>query len=132
MAGHTPPGNPATDFTLRTAGYLDGRAAFRRALTSELAKRKPADREAFVFVHGYNTCFPEALHRFTQVVHDAKAPVVPVLFTWASRGSVADYVYDVNSAQIARTMHWNRSCATLLPRERGGSTFSPIPWARTC
>ncbi|WP_107991449.1 alpha/beta hydrolase [Breoghania corrubedonensis] len=97
-----PPGDPATDFTLRGAAYIKDRAAFKSALNSELAKRKPADREAFVFVHGYNTRFAEALYRFTQVVHDSRAPVVPVLFTWASRGSVTDYVYDMNSAQIAR------------------------------
>ena len=97
-----PPGDPATDFTLRGAGYLKSETAFKAALESELAKRKPADREAFVFVHGYNTRFAEALYRFTQVVHDAKAPIVPVLFTWASRGELTDYVYDMNSAQIAR------------------------------
>ncbi|MEI2387178.1 alpha/beta fold hydrolase [Breoghania sp. JC706] len=97
-----PPGDPAKDFTLRSAGYLEGRQAFKAALEGELAKRKPADREAFVFVHGYNTRFSEALYRFTQVAHDSRARVVPILFTWASRGSVTDYVYDMNSAQIAR------------------------------
>lgn len=97
-----PPGDPAKDFTLRAAGYLNDENAFRAALTREVAKRKPVDREAFVFIHGYNTRFSEALYRFTQVVHDSRAPVVPVLFTWASRGALTDYVYDINSAQIAR------------------------------
>ena len=46
--------------------------------------------------------FAEGLYRLTQVVHDSKAPGVPVLFTWASRGKVTQYVYDTNSATIAR------------------------------
>ncbi|WP_321504999.1 alpha/beta hydrolase [Breoghania sp.] len=97
-----PPGDPATDFTLRSAGYLKDRTAFRAEMRKELAKRKPGNRRAFLFVHGYNTRFPEALYRFTQVVDDAQVPSVPVLFTWASGGAVTDYVYDINSAQIAR------------------------------
>jgi len=36
------------------------------------------------------------------VVHDSKTTAVPVLFTWASRGKVAQYVYDTNSATAAR------------------------------
>jgi esterase/lipase superfamily enzyme len=55
-----------------------------------------------LFVHGYNTMFAEGLYRFAQVVHDAGAPGVPVLFTWASRGELTQYVYDTNSATTAR------------------------------
>ena len=51
---------------------------------------------------GYNTMFAEGLYRLTQVVHDSKAPGVPVLFTWASRGKLTGYVYDNNSATAAR------------------------------
>lgn len=53
-------------------------------------------------MHGYNTLFSEALYRFTQMAEDSKSTAVPVMFTWASRGSVADYVYDNNSATSAR------------------------------
>ncbi len=55
----------------------------------------------FIFIHGYNTLFAEGLYRFTQVVQDLKADV-PVLFSFASRGKLADYVYDTNSATAAR------------------------------
>ncbi len=37
-----------------------------------------------------------------QLAHDSKAPAVPVLFTWASRGKPTAYVYDLNSATAAR------------------------------
>jgi esterase/lipase superfamily enzyme len=55
-----------------------------------------------LFIHGYNTLFAEGLYRFTQVVHDSKTQAVPVLFTWASRGKLKDYIYDNNSATEAR------------------------------
>ncbi|WP_439528573.1 alpha/beta hydrolase [Pannonibacter sp.] len=64
--------------------------------------RQPKDRKVFLFIHGYNTLFAEGVFRFAQVMHDSDAPGVPVLFTWASRGDLTDYVYDLNSAAVAR------------------------------
>jgi esterase/lipase superfamily enzyme len=96
------PGDPMTDFVVRDAAYLDGERAFIRSLNAQLAMRRPGKRKVFVFVHGYNTMFAEGLYRFTQVAHDADAPGVPVLFSWASRGNLTDYVYDSNSATAAR------------------------------
>ena len=98
----TPPGDPATNFVVRDGAYLDGDKAFVLALNAQLAMRPKGNRKVFVFIHGYNTLFAEALYRFTQIVQDAKSPGVPVLFTWASRGKLTDYVYDNNSATAAR------------------------------
>ncbi len=98
----TPPGDPAKDFVARSAKYLNGDGAFRDEVNRELAKRPTKERVVFVFIHGYNTLFAEGLYRFTQVVHDSGFGGVPVLFTWASRGKLAGYVYDMNSATVAR------------------------------
>jgi esterase/lipase superfamily enzyme len=98
----TPPGDPTTDFVVRNEAYLDGEKEFVRALNAQLATRPRGSRNVFVFIHGYNTLFAEGLYRFAQVVHDSKAPGVPVLFTWASHGKLADYIYDTNSATVAR------------------------------
>ena len=46
--------------------------------------------------------FAEGVYRLAQLAHDSKAPGVPVLFTWASRGKPTAYVYDLNSATAAR------------------------------
>jgi esterase/lipase superfamily enzyme len=97
-----PPGDPNANFVVREAAYLDGDKEFLRALNAQLATRPRGSRKVLVFVHGYNTLFAEGLYRFAQVVHDSKAPGIPVLFTWASRGKLADYVYDTNSATAAR------------------------------
>ena len=57
---------------------------------------------ALVFVHGFNTTFEDALYRNAQIVWDLQYTGLSVLFTWASRGDVADYIYDKESAYLAR------------------------------
>ena len=97
----TPPGDPARDFVTVRADRLDLKQAVA-AFNGRLLKLKPSDRHVLLFVHGYNTRFEEAVYRFAQIAHDAGAPVVPVLFTWPSRGKLFDYVYDRESATYSR------------------------------
>ena len=61
-----------------------------------------ANGELLIFVHGFNTRYEEAVYRFAQLVHDADIKAAPVLFTWPSRGSVFDYLYDRESANYSR------------------------------
>ena len=82
--------------------YIDGDKAFLQALNAQLAQRPRGQRQVFLFVHGFNTMFAEGLYGFTQVVDNSHTQAVPVLFSWASRGSVTDYLYDQNSATAAR------------------------------
>ena len=96
------PGHPASDFVAAKADYLDGEQAFVRTLNAQLALRPRGDRKVLLFIHGYNTVFAESLFRIAQVDHDAAVSDVPVLFSWASRGKLADYIYDNNSATAAR------------------------------
>jgi esterase/lipase superfamily enzyme len=93
------PGDPAHDFVTLRADRLDlaqAIATFDRRLRAE------PNRHVLLFVHGYNTRFEEAVYRFAQIAHDSGAPVVPVLFTWPSRGKLFDYVYDRESATYSR------------------------------
>lgn len=94
----TPP-DPRVSFAVADARYLD-QAAFQAALRERI--RATGRRQVLVFVHGYNTRFDEAAFRFAQIVNDADAKVIPVLFSWASWGTVAAYPYDRVSAEIAR------------------------------
>jgi esterase/lipase superfamily enzyme len=98
----TPPGDPSVDFVVHDEKYLDGDKAFVQALNAQLAKQPRGGRKVLLFVHGFNTMFAEGVYRLAQLAHDAKSPGVPVLFTWASRGSPTAYVYDLNSATAAR------------------------------
>jgi esterase/lipase superfamily enzyme len=67
----------------------------------EVIRAKGA-KTALVFVHGFNTTFEDALYRNAQIVWDLQYQGLSVLFTWASRGKVTDYVYDKESAYLAR------------------------------
>ncbi|WP_031252584.1 alpha/beta hydrolase [Mesorhizobium sp. LNHC209A00] len=56
-----------------------------------------------VFVHGFNNRYEDSVFRFAQFVHDSRAKVVPILFTWPSRASVLGYNYDKESTNFSRT-----------------------------
>jgi esterase/lipase superfamily enzyme len=58
--------------------------------------------EALIFVHGFNTSFEDALYRQAQIIWDLQYKGMAVLFTWASRGDALDYIYDQQSALLAR------------------------------
>lgn len=93
------PGNPATDFVALRADIIDQPQAvawFHRAV------RQVPKRRVLVFIHGFNNRFEDAVFRFAQIVHDAGTPVVPVLFTWPSRGSILAYGYDRESNTYSR------------------------------
>ncbi len=122
------PGNPATEFTVRQAHYVEGEKQFIAHLNAQLAQRPVGKRHVLLFIHGYNTMFAEGIYRLTQMAHDSQSPAVPLLFTWASRGRIGEYVYDNNSATEARD-DLERTLRLPLPAMPSGSTFSPIPWA---
>jgi esterase/lipase superfamily enzyme len=93
------PGNPETDFVTLKVDKLDARTGLARL--HERVSRVPK-RRVMVFVHGFNNRFEDAVYRFAQIVHDSGAEVVPVLFTWPSRGSLFAYGYDRESANYSR------------------------------
>jgi esterase/lipase superfamily enzyme len=94
-----PPGDPSRDFVTRRAATLDV-AEIKAEFDRRIARSK--SKQVLLFVHGYNTRFEEAVYRFAQIVHDSRADVVPVLFTWPSRGQALSYFYDRDSAVYSR------------------------------
>ncbi len=95
------PGDPTESFTTVDRDYLDA-AAFRTRLDAALEARAPQDRDVLLFVHGFNTRFDEAVYRIAQFVHDGGYKGVPVVFSFASAGSVFGYLYDRDSAILSR------------------------------
>jgi esterase/lipase superfamily enzyme len=96
-----PPGDPHRDFVTVSANYLD-KQSFNAALSAEA--KQTGRSKALIFVHGFNNRFDDSVYRLAQIVHDAKAPVMPVLFSWPSRGEVRlrAYTYDRESANYSR------------------------------
>ena len=95
------PGDPRQNFVTVSADHID-RASFLASLSA--AAKTRARGKVLLFVHGFNNRFDEAVYRFAQIVHDSKAPAVPVLFSWPSRGSVSLQAYqeDLESAANSR------------------------------
>ena len=96
-----PPGDPRRDFVTVSADYVDEKSF--NAQIGRVAKQTGRNR-VLIFVHGFNNRFDDSVYRFVQIVHDFKAPAIPVLFTWPSRGEVKlrAYTYDRESANYSR------------------------------
>lgn len=94
--------DPRKHFTIADLETLDP-GAFIQAANEEGAKGRRFKDQAFVFVHGYNVTFEQALYRTAQLAHDLEFDGVPYLYSWPSKGEESGYLYDRDSADRART-----------------------------
>jgi esterase/lipase superfamily enzyme len=108
-----PPNHKTGDVLWASGGKPDPTTAFAAVSYTDVDRervratirdkvRASGHRHVLVFVHGYNTRFDEAAFRLAQIAHDSRAPVTPILFSWASWGSLTGYPYDRESAAVAR------------------------------
>ena len=91
--------NPALHFAAGEVALYPEKAGFEHTMRERL--RETGGR-ALLFIHGYRTPFDASVYRAAQVVHDSGYTGTPFLFSWASSGRTLDYIYDNNSATIAR------------------------------
>jgi esterase/lipase superfamily enzyme len=96
------PPDPRSEFTVVDPIVYSSDAAFVAAINRELGTRPPGQRSLLIFVHGFNNTTSDAILRLSQFVEDTGFQGVPVLFTWASAAKATRYVYDLNSALVAR------------------------------
>ncbi len=92
------PGNPARNFvttTVEPINIKDIRPWYRA--------HSVKGRRVLIFVHGFNSKYDDSVFRFAQIIHDSRANVTPVLFSWPSRGALFDYNYDRESTNFSRT-----------------------------
>jgi esterase/lipase superfamily enzyme len=100
----------------------DSGADFFAKLRETLA-RSPG-KDAFVFIHGYNTTFEDAARRTAQLAYDLRFPGVPILYSWPSQGEVIKYVVDTNNADWT-VAHLETFLADVAARS-GASTIHLI------
>ncbi len=55
-------------------------------------------QQAFVFVHGYNVAFEDAVKRTGQIAFDLKFDGAAICYSWPSRGGLAQYTRDETEA----------------------------------
>ena len=110
------PPDPRVEFSVVDPVVYRDDDSFIAEINRELATRPPGARNLLVFVHGFNNTTSDAILRLTQFVNDSGYTGVPVLFTWASAASATRYVYDLNSALVARVQL--KDMADILVRTR--------------
>ncbi len=92
--------DPAKHFTVQEIGALTEEQLLA-LVKQRLAKSAAFKNHAFVFVHGFNTSFDNALYRTAQIAYDLKFDGAPFVYSWPSGGKVASYTYDRASAEAA-------------------------------
>jgi esterase/lipase superfamily enzyme len=92
----------ARDFLTTSAVVIADAPTFRGDLATAFGARRPGDRDAVIFVHGFNNTFAEGLYRLAQLSHDLELPGVAVHYSWPSKGAALGYVADRDSALFAR------------------------------
>lgn len=94
--------DPARHFLTAEAVVHPGPAAFRAALARDLRALPRGQRDAVLYIHGYNNRFAEGIYRLAQLAHDFDLPGVAVHYAWPSAGNPLVYAYDRDSALFAR------------------------------
>lgn len=94
--------DPATQFLTVDQQVLPDAAGFRRALAAEFSALPRGEREAVIYVHGFNNTFAEGLYRIAQLSHDLEMPGVTLHYSWPSAGNPLGYVSDRDSSMFAR------------------------------
>lgn len=70
-------------------------------VAAEVRNRAGENSEVFVFIHGYNVTFEDAVRRTAQLHHDLNFKGAPICFSWPSRGAYFAYAADGASAEWA-------------------------------
>jgi esterase/lipase superfamily enzyme len=93
--------DPKRDFTL-AAVEVTSVDAFTDSMARVTQEAKAFAGHAFVFVHGYNVRFDDALFRAAQLAHDIEFDGPVVAYSWPSRGSMFDYKHDADMVKVSR------------------------------
>lgn len=94
--------DPAKQFVTLDQRLYAGASEFRGDLHRALAARPAGQRDAVIFIHGFNNTFAEGTYRMAQLGHDLKVGAVLVHYSWPSRANPLGYAYDRDSALFAR------------------------------
>ncbi len=94
--------DPRTDFVTTGEQIFANDRAFAADLGRALRAEPNDERDAIIFVHGFNTTFSEGLYRIAQLSNDLRLPGVAMHFSWPSIARPLGYVQDRDSAAFSR------------------------------
>jgi esterase/lipase superfamily enzyme len=81
-------------------------------------------KELFVFVHGYNVTFHDAVRRTAQLAYDLEFDGVPILYSWPSQGELLQYTVD--ESNVEWTVHNLKHFLQDLSSRSGAQTIHLI------
>ncbi|MCD6035638.1 MAG: protein of unknown function hydrolase-like [Rickettsiales bacterium] len=76
-------------------------AKFWEELKNKLQNAPDNEKQALIYIHGYNVSFEEAAIRAAQIGYDLKVPGVMGFFSWPSRGNTQDYSKDEATIEVS-------------------------------
>lgn len=115
--------DPKTHFTVKEiASY--SKADFLSLVRARLEASKRYEKQAVVFIHGYNTDFDFAIYRTAQMAYDLDFDGVPFLYSWPSGTGITGYVADRESAEQAEP--YLREFIEMVVKETGAKSVSVI------
>jgi esterase/lipase superfamily enzyme len=89
--------NPEKHFTIRTCTKRS-QATFFKDLCHRVGQTD--EGSCFVFIHGYNVSFDDAVLRTAQLASDLKFLGTPILYSWASAANWKKYPKDVETIDM--------------------------------
>lgn len=115
--------DPKEHFTLQEIKVLS-KSGLLALVRERLAASTHFKDHAFIFVHGYNTSFDNALYRTAQIANDMHFDGAPFVYSWPSGGAVGSYGWDRESAEGARP--YLRQFLDIVVKETGAKSISII------
>ena len=83
--------NPKKHIVLTRTSSLQEREFFE---SLSLSVGQSIQKDAFIFVHGYNVSFEDAARRTGQIAYDLDFIGAPIFYSWPSNGRIAAYLRD--------------------------------------
>nr|WP_319250333.1 alpha/beta fold hydrolase [uncultured Celeribacter sp.] len=96
------PVDPQREFFVNDSQAFDGPKGYLAALNRQLRALPPTERNAVIFVHGYNVSYPGAVFRAAQIATDFELQQPMTVFSWPSAARLSRYAYDRDSVLFAR------------------------------
>ncbi len=113
----------ARDFTIFGVDVLD-QTEFAKQMQEQRSKSRRYKDQAYVFVHGFNVSFDDALFRAAQMTFDTGFDGVPFVYSWPSIAGLSGYILDRTRAQSAED--YLRSFIELIEKQSGAKTIHLI------
>lgn len=115
--------DPNSHFMIAAIDLL-GKDEFLTEMRKKVAAARRFKNQAFVFVHGYNVNFDDAMFRAAQIAHDMEFDGPAVAYSWPAGGRLLDYSLD---SDIAGTSAPGlRTLLEMVAKETGATAVNIV------